>query len=153
MLPFKKILWPTDFSEASYEALKMAQELALHFSSELYIVHVVPPLPPVVEVPSDRPKFNISGYLNELKLSAKKSLQVIIDKKIDRKLEAHAFVRYGDAAVEIDRIAKKRNVGLIVMATHGTTGWRRHFFGSITEKVLRIASCSVLTVQAPHERK
>ena len=45
MLPFKKILHPTDFSEPSYEALKAANELALHFSAELCLVHVVSPIP------------------------------------------------------------------------------------------------------------
>jgi nucleotide-binding universal stress UspA family protein len=44
MLPFKKILYPTDFSEASYEGLKAANELALHFSAELCLVHVVSPV-------------------------------------------------------------------------------------------------------------
>jgi len=152
MLPFKKILWPTDFSEPSYEALKVAHELALHFSSELYVVHIITPLPPVVEVPPGRPKFNVSAYLNELKLSAKKSLQEVIDKKIDKRLEVHAIVRHGDVAVGIDRIAKREKVELIVIATHGTTGWRRYFFGSIAEKVLRIASSPVLTIRAPHEK-
>ncbi len=45
MLPITKILWPTDFSEPSYEALKVADEMALHFSAELIITHVVTPIP------------------------------------------------------------------------------------------------------------
>lgn len=152
MLLFRKILWPTDFSDPSYKALIIANELALHFSSELYIVHVITPLPPVVEASSSRPKFNVSVYLGELKLSAEKSLQEVIDKKIDKRLKVHAFVAQGDAAVEINRIAKRENVELTVIATHGTSGWKRYFFGSIAEKVVRIASRPVLTIRAPHEK-
>ena len=148
MLPFKKILWPTDFSEPSYEALKTAHELALLFSSELYIAHVVTPLPPLVEIPQDRPKFDVPSYLDELQLSAKKSLQEVIDKKIEKKLAVHAIVLHGDAAVEVTRIAERENIDLIVIATHGTTGLRRFFFGSIAEKVARIASCSVLIIRS-----
>jgi hypothetical protein len=47
LLPFNKILCPTDFSEPSYEAIKAAGELAYHFASELCVIHVVPPVPMV----------------------------------------------------------------------------------------------------------
>lgn len=153
VLPFKKILWPTDFSEPSYDALKTAHELALLFSSELYIVHVVTPLPPLVDIPQDRLNFDVPSYLDELQLSAKKSLREIIDKKIEKKLAVHAVVLYGDAAVEVNRIAERENIDLIVIATHGTTGGQRFFFGSVTEKVARIASCSVLIIRSPNGEK
>jgi len=151
VLPFKKIFWPTDFSEPSYDSLKTAHELALLFSSELYIVHVITPLHPLVEIPQDRPNFNVPSYLDELKLSAKKSLQEVIDKKIEKKLAVHAIVLHGDVVVEITRIAERESIDLIVIATHGTTGWQRFFFGSVAEKEVRIASSPVLIIQAPHE--
>jgi len=47
MLSFRKILCPTDFSDPSLEALKIANELALHFSSLFYVVHVIPPVPEI----------------------------------------------------------------------------------------------------------
>jgi len=153
MFTFKKILWPTDFSGPSYEAFKTAKELALHFSSELYLVHVITPMPPVVEIPRDRSSFDVSLYRKELQFSAEKSLQEVIDKKIGKKLKVHAIVVHGAAAIEINRIAKRENVELIVIATHGTTGWKRYFLGSVAEKVVRIASTPVLTIQAPHGEK
>ena len=151
MLPFKKILWPTDFSGPSYGALKTANELALQFTSELYIVHIVTSLPPLVPVVPDRPSFNVSSYLKELKLSAKKSLQEVIDKKIGKSLKVHAIVAHGDAAVEIARIADRENIELIVIASHGTTGWQRFFSGSVAEKVVRIASCPVLIIRRSYK--
>ena len=44
MLPLKKILWPTDFSEASYKALETVKELAARLSSEVWAIHVVEPV-------------------------------------------------------------------------------------------------------------
>lgn len=153
MITFKKILWPTDFSEPSYEAFKTAKELALHFSSELYLVHVVTPMPPLVEIPRDRPSFNVSSYRKELRSSAEKSLQEVIDKKIGKRLKVHAFVGNGDPAVEITRIAKREHVELIVIATHGTTGRRRFLLGSVAEKLVRIASTPILTIRAPYKEE
>ena len=51
MLPFKKILCPTDFSEPAFTALKSAEELARHFTAELIVAHVVPTLPSPSFVP------------------------------------------------------------------------------------------------------
>lgn len=147
MLPYKKILWPTDFSGPSYRALKTANELALHFASELYVVHIIASLPPLVPIVPGRPTFNVSSYLKELRLSAKESLQEVIDKKIGKSIKVHAIVGHGNVAVEISRIADKENIELIVIASHGTTGCQRFFFGSVAEKLVRIASCPVLIIR------
>ena len=53
---------------------------------------------------------------------------------------------HGDVASEIVRIAEKENVDMIVIATHGMTGWRR-VFGSVAERVVRLAKCPVLTTR------
>lgn len=45
MLPLKKIVWPTDFSEPANEGLKVATELSAEFSAEMLLVHVISPLP------------------------------------------------------------------------------------------------------------
>ena len=57
------------------------------------------------------------------------------------------IVVHRDAASEIVRIAEKENVDMIVIATHGMTGWRRVVFGSVAEKVVRLAKCLVLTTR------
>ena len=57
----KRILWPTDFSEPSYEAFKVAKEMALQFKAELYLVHIVTPLPPFAPAPKDKPSFDVSA--------------------------------------------------------------------------------------------
>ncbi len=147
MFPIKKILCPTDFSEPSYEALKVANELAQHFSAELLLVHVINPIP-IVSTPTGPMSFNVSSYQKELEDSAKKSLQDIINKMIAKELKVIPFVAYGIVADEIVSIAEEQNVDMIVIATHGRTGFRHLISGSVTEKVVRISNHPVLTIRA-----
>jgi nucleotide-binding universal stress UspA family protein len=147
MVPFKKILSPTDFSDLSYEAMKAANELALHFSAELYVVHVVPPIPTAnVPAPKTPSRLHVPSYRQELEESSKKSLDEIVKQQISKEVRAHPIVVEGDASYQIVRIAEEENVDLIVMATHGETGWRRLVIGSVAEKVGRLARCAVLTI-------
>jgi len=143
----KKILWPTDFSEPSYEALKVAKQMAQHFNAELYLVHVITPLPPFAPPPKDRPSFDVASYVENLRISAEKSLQIVIDKKIRNKLKTRSVILHGDAAGEITRIANKKKIDLIIIASHGTTGWERNLVGSVTEKLVRICTTPIQIIR------
>jgi nucleotide-binding universal stress UspA family protein len=154
MLPFKKILSPTDFSEASYAGLAAANEMALHFSAELLVVNVVAAVPmPIMNSGEGLGGFDVATYQLELESSAKNSLQELLDERVSSELRVRPFVVYGDAANEIVRIAETEQTDLIVIATHGMTGWRRFIFGSVAEKVVRHAPCPVMTVRAPSAEK
>ena len=85
MLPIKNILCPTDFSDPSYEALKAADELAVHFGATLHIVNVVP-LVPIVEAPIgvESASFNVASYQQELEGQAQKSLKNLAEQKISQ---------------------------------------------------------------------
>lgn len=148
MLPLKKILCPTDFSEASYEALAAANELALHFSAQLCLVHVVTP----VVQPATDPATTVWLALQEMETSAKNSLQELVKQRVPKELNVRQIVVFGEAADEIIRISEEEKVDLIMIATHGQTGWRHFVFGSVAEKVVRLAPCPVLTIRAPHEK-
>ena len=77
MLPFKKILCPIDFSEPSYDALKIAVELARNFGAALDVIHVIPPVPVYSPYP-DPPlasSFDVALYQQELALDSEKALQ------------------------------------------------------------------------------
>jgi len=151
MLPITKILWPTDFSEPSYEALKVADEMALHFSAELIITHVVTPIP-VIPIHDDPTSFNLPMYEKEMEGSAEKSLDRISREKISQAVNRRFKVIYGDPAIQIVRLATDETVDLIVIATHGLTGWRKFMFGSVTEKVIRMSSHPVLSIRVPPEK-
>jgi nucleotide-binding universal stress UspA family protein len=150
MLPLKNILCPTDFSDPSYEALKAADELASHFGATLHIVNVVP-LVPIVEAPIgvESASFNVASYQQELEGQAQKSLKNLAEQKITGGVTAVTEVLIGNAAGEVIRYAGDKGVDLIVIATHGLSGWRRFISGSTTEQIVRQASCPVLTIRRP----
>jgi nucleotide-binding universal stress UspA family protein len=145
MLPFKKILCPTDFSEASYEAIKAAGELAFHFGSELCVLHIVSPVP-LVPMGAEPSGFNVLLYERELETSSKRTLEEITHQLEWKDLKVRLIVLRGNAADEIVKTAGEENVDLIVIATRGRTGLDRLIFGSVAEKVVRLAKCPILTV-------
>jgi nucleotide-binding universal stress UspA family protein len=150
MLPFKRILCPTDFSEPACGAIRAAAELADQFNAELILIHVVGAIP-ALDTPAGITGFDIAAYQRELTESAEWALQERIEKRVPPGINARKIVTHGEAAHEIVRVAKEEDVDLIVLATHGATGWRHRIFGSVTEKVVRIAECPVLTVYCTTE--
>ena len=146
MLPFKKILSPVDFSEACCDAMAVANELALHFSSELLVVHVVPD-PPVLPESVVLKESDMPLYRKELKSFYKDKITEEIEKHFSKDLKANPIVERGDPANKIIKIAEEENVDLIVISTHGETGLRRVVLGSVAEKVVRHAQCPVITIR------
>jgi universal stress protein A len=145
MLPFKKILCPTDFSEPACKAIQAAGELAEQFSSELILLHVVGTVP-VLESPTGLAGFDVAAYRQELADAAQTSLTQRAKQYVPASVAVRTLVVHGDAAHEIGRVAEEASVDLIVLSTHGESGWRHRLFGSVLEKVLRIADCPVLAV-------
>ena len=88
MLPFKKILAPTDFSEASLRAIGQASELARFFDGELCLVHVVEPMP--ATSPEFDYGFDVSGYEPGLYSSAEERLQEVLD-RVPKPTDRRAF--------------------------------------------------------------
>lgn len=137
------------------------------------LVHVVPVVPSLPPDPNF--VFKVPEYERALQLEAGKKLNELIEQRIPKEIKARALLGHGDAdsemariaeddgterlkrlalrgtASEIVRIAEDDGADLIVIATHGLTGWRHLVFGSVAEKVVRMASCPVLTVRAPRE--
>ena len=150
MLPLTKILCPIDFSEPSYQALEVANELALHFSAELILAHAVQPLPvmmgadPAAGMAASG--FDVSGYEKWRDDSAAELLTQAVQERVSEDVDQQTALLTGRAAEEIVALADRQKVDLIVIATHGRSGWRRVVFGSVAESVVRTASCAVLTI-------
>jgi nucleotide-binding universal stress UspA family protein len=149
MLPLKKIVCPTDFSEASGKALADALELAREFTAEIVLVNVIPVLPPAPSDPNI--SFAVPEYERALHVDAERRLKEMDAALAGKGVAVRSAVGHGDPGAEIVRIAKDENADLIVIATHGMTGWRHAMFGSVAEKVVRLAHRPVLTVPAPSE--
>jgi nucleotide-binding universal stress UspA family protein len=146
VLPPKVIMSPIDFSEPSSDALKEATELAVCFKSELLLVNIVPAIP---KLPSPGLLFSEREYEEALHKNAVDKLDAMIRTIGQRGVTARSAVgTANDVSGELLRIAEHNAVDLIVIATHGISGWRRLAFGSVAEKVVRLASCPVLLLRA-----
>jgi nucleotide-binding universal stress UspA family protein len=146
MFPPKLIMSPIDFSDPSNEALKTAADMAALYGAELCLVHVVPVIP---KLPSVTTFFHEGQYEEELLTDARKQLEETAGKLSDRGGKAKIEVGMAnDVSMELLRIAEHDHVDLIVISTHGMTGWHRLAFGSVTEKVVRLATCPVLVLRA-----
>jgi nucleotide-binding universal stress UspA family protein len=146
MLPPKLILSPVDFSDPSHEALDTAARLASSTGAELLLVYVVPMLP---RLPSPATVFNEAEFERELHKDAEKRLSGLTDKLGAKGIKARFEVgTANDVGMEIIRIGDQNKADLIVIATHGMTGWHRLAFGSVTEKVVRLSHLPVLVLRA-----
>lgn len=163
-MPYTHILVPTDFSPAANRALKYAFEEARVHQAKLTLLHVVQHHPttevyyikgaplrspgyvaelsgklPVVQPPSPE---TVRRDYNEEALT---QLHDLVPQSFHGAWEAH--IASGEPAEAIVRSAVELEADLIVMATHGRTGLQHVLLGSVAEKVVRHASCPVLTVR------
>jgi nucleotide-binding universal stress UspA family protein len=146
MLPFKNILSPTDFSEPSYKAIKVANELALFFQAKLCVLHVVS-LTPLLTVDDMPTTVDVGKFQKQLEAAARKQLQDLVDQLIPKRPEGTALmITSGSYADEILRIAGDQKSDLIVIGTRGRTGISHLVLGSVAERVVQLATCPVLTI-------
>lgn len=147
MLKVEKILCPTDFSEPSFAALAVAVELARHFGAEIIVMHVLTPIP-VVEMPALHTGFNVAQYQERLQENLRQALDEVIAVRIGGTVTARGLLVVGHPATDIVRVSHDEAVDLIVLSTHGRSGVGHLLFGSVAERVVRSASCPVLTIRS-----
>jgi nucleotide-binding universal stress UspA family protein len=129
MLRVRTILYPTDFSSYSNQAYLHAVAIAERHRASMTIMYVAGP-----DQKEDAEHWR--GQLEQIK-PANPKIPV-----------SHVYLE-GDAATEIVQYARDARIDLVVMGTHGRTGIDRLVLGSVAEKVLRDAPCSVLVVKLP----
>jgi universal stress protein A len=141
----KRILVPIDFSPLSKKALQYGLRFAEEFRAGLTLLHVIEPDVPsafdgLMIAPPISPNGNRTKCANRLKVLAS-SMPIRATNYVQ------STVRTGLAACEIVEAAKEFEVDLIVIATHGYTGWKHFAIGSTAERVVRAAPCPVLVVR------
>ena len=143
MVTLKKILCPVDHSECSYLALKYAISLALKDEAKLYLMHVID------SRLYDTEMYKFSPYkLNEIDVSKiREDLMKSLPEGTTDVLEVETIVVKGVPFNEIINASTEIGTDLIVIGTHGRTGLSHVMLGSVAEKVVRKASCPVLTVR------
>ena len=134
----KKILCPFDFSSFSNAANEYASLLAQSTGAEIVYLHVA--LPDVT--------FSSYAYVDLQKEAEadRKRLEAI--KPTVAGIKASYEIEFGTPSATIAEFADEHGVDLIVMGTHGRTGWRRVAMGSVAEAVVRDTSCPVLAIKS-----
>ena len=150
MLPLNKIICSTDFSDPSFEGLNAANELADHFGAQVILLHAIAPMPAMAGAGAPT-GFHIPPVLKDMEGKAAEELERMKAEKLNKSKDTRTMVIFGKPADEIVRIAEEEKADIIVIATHGQSGWKRLISGSVTERVVRMASCPVLVVPAPPE--
>jgi nucleotide-binding universal stress UspA family protein len=145
MIPIRRILCPIDFSEFSRLALDHATAIAGRYDSTVTVFNVSSVLP-AAALAAGTPLLPMtpptSGDLEALLTSMKRFADAETGSTVPMQFE----IGEGDAAREILERARTMPSDLIVMGTHGRSGFQRLLLGSVTEKVIRSAPCPVLTV-------
>lgn len=141
-----KILVPIDFSPSSHAALDAAEELAQKFDAEIFLLSVIPAFPSVslpdsiteaAIIENGKKEAETRFGVSQAALGAK-GIKVTSSVEVDN-----------DVAGAILEAAERENVDLVVITTHGLSGWYPQVFGSIAEKIVKLAQCPVLLLRTP----
>lgn len=147
MVSINRILCAIDFSEFSLDALRHGLVLARWYSARLTLFHafqasqplqvqgIAGSVPVFVEADAEKIAGEVRRFCAPLLASSEQSVDIV--------------VRPGDAAKEIREEAGRLSADLLILGTHGRSGFERLFLGSVTEKVLRSTRVPVLTIPPP----
>ena len=141
-----KILVPIDFSASSHAALDAATELAERFHAQLFLLHIIPEFP-VVALPET---VSESLIIDAAKKAAADHFEVSQAGLKAKGVKATTSIEVGDdvAGAILDAIDREK-IDLVVITTHGLSGWYPQVFGSIAEKLVKLVQCPILLLRTP----
>jgi nucleotide-binding universal stress UspA family protein len=140
-----KILLPIDFSPSSQAALEMAADLAKHFNAELHLVNVIP-LFPTTTLPDLVPE---AEFIREARAFAERHLVKCHAALAARGVKSTSSVEVGnDIAGNIMEVVEHEHINMVVISTHGISGWHPLVFGSIAEKVIKLVKCPLMLLRS-----
>jgi universal stress protein A len=144
----KQILVPTDFSTYSDKALEEAIDIAEQHGSTIHLLHVNSI---VRQCAIDY--CMTSEIIDDLEKQSTDNAQKLIGEEINKFPESKKVtiipeVKKGTPYEEILKDQMEKNIDLIVIASHGTTGLLHHFIGSVAERVAKAARCPVLLLRS-----
>ncbi len=148
MSAFKDIVVAVDFSAHSEKAVAEGISLAKTFGATLHLVHAFDiPVPVVTPYEVAVPV----GFIEQARDAARQRLETVEAKAKAEGVEVRAHLTEAPAASAIARAAEEVGADMIVMGTRGNTGLKHVLLGSVAERTLRLAPCSVLTVKHPDD--
>ncbi len=144
MKEIKKVLVPVDFSPNAAKVLESARFLADKCGAEIEVLFVVQNFDDYSGF--FVPHIPIAQFEGEMINGARKKLDAFLEGNLPEGRTCASEVILGEVAVEIVNHAKKNNADMIIMGTHGYKGLESVLFGSVAAKVVRNASCPVMTI-------
>jgi nucleotide-binding universal stress UspA family protein len=147
MIALKHVLVATDFGEASAVALNYGRGLARTFGATLHVLHV---LDDIESRAATMAAYGIDfpQMQKDMAAAAQRQLEALLSDEDREQLHARAVVITSTTpAQSIVQYARDAEVNLIVLGTHGRGAVAHFFVGSVAERVVRTASCPVLTVR------
>ncbi len=140
----ERILVPFDFGEPAEHALRFGRQLAAKFAASVEVLYVVPLMPGVALPVPELGAIPLGAYsVDDMVADAEGRLAEAL---MPKEVGLTTSVKVGDPRAQIVAHAAAEGVDLIVMGTHGRTGASRFLLGSVAERVVREATCPVLTV-------
>jgi nucleotide-binding universal stress UspA family protein len=153
---FKRILVPLDGSRLSTKALPYAGEIARQFDADVILLQVLKPTTPVLlgGTPGMASAAATQAAIESAELqdkknaiSARRSLQRQVKKITDKGIKASYNVVTGTAGESIIRFYRKGKIDLVVMTTHGRSGFKRAILGSVADEIVREPGVPVLVIR------
>ena len=137
----KRILFATDFSDESRRVLPYVQGLAGRMGAQVFLCHIVTPVPLAASAPEAAP------YLYETaRKQAEEALSELANSSQLKPFKPATVLASGLIEDELLSIISQNQIDLVLLGTHGRTGMRKLFLGSVAEEICRVASCPLLTV-------
>ncbi len=146
-LTLRNILHATDFSESSARALTYALGIAARYAATLHLFHCIDPTPYNMAAPDAVQTACEAAWRDIDRLKSD-----LRSRGLAKDVEVKLRVEAGDLPTVLPEIARDLDLGLIVVGTHGRTGWRKMVLGSVAEIVVDHAPCPVLTVGPSTDR-
>ncbi len=145
-IQMSQILVPVDFSGFSREAISYAKHIAADLGAVVRILHIVEEV--------IHPSFYVTGqmsltsWLPEIEAASLREMKRLADEAEGPHVPVEFHIKEGKAALDITGFARKNDIDLIVMASHGLTGLEHFLLGSVAERVARTAPCPLLTLKS-----
>ncbi len=140
--PLQKILFPADFSKSSKSAAKYCAFFAKKYQSKVHMLHAL-----------HDPAVVLAGRLKHaVRHEAEREMELYLTNPIWGEIPIDVEFKEGPPHAEIIEAAKKQRANLIVMSTHGHGPIQHLLIGAVTERVVRLAPCSVLTIHPESEK-
>ncbi|APS38394.1 MULTISPECIES: universal stress protein [Salegentibacter] len=145
----KKILVPTDFSDTAEHALKIAAQLAKKHNSEIYLLHMLELPMQLIDPVAGGNSQNLPESIFFMKLAHQRFAK-LMQRPFLKDIKVHETVMFHQAFDGIMEVSEDYDCDIIIMGSHGASGFKEMFIGSNTEKVVRSSNIPVLVIKNEH---